>query len=97
MGIERAGGLEDLRPGQALGPRLNGINPIVSALRFSHLSGRNSSASFPKLSLLRWVAQEEKMTRAPFLIKTLEFPSGPPPVGSHVSLLAVRALKGTGG
>lgn len=88
---------KSLRPGQPLGPRLKGMKPSVSALSPLHLSGRNSCASSPKYSRLRWLAHDENTTRWPFWTSTLDSASGPPPFDKVVSLLAVRALNGTGG
>ena len=61
----------------------------------SHLSGRNNSASSPNRSGRRCIAYTLKATGLPLGMRTGEWPSGPPPVGSTVVLVAIRILTGT--
>ena len=63
----------------------------------SHLSGRNNSASIPKRSGRRCIAYTLKATGLPLGMRTGEWPSGPPPVGSTVVFVAIRILTGTDG
>ena len=87
---------EHSRPIQILGPPLNGRNPHPGFM-VSHLSGRNSFASSPQISLRLCITQIEQLTVWPFLTKIGELPSAPPPLGRTVSVVAVRALFGTTG
>jgi hypothetical protein len=86
-------------PRHCRGPPLKGKNahPIPVRLLFSHLSGQNSYASCPKMLFIREFTYCEMTTSSPFLTRMGLLPSGPPPVGSMVVLVAVRLFNGTGG
>ena len=62
----------------------------------SHRSGLNSSTSGPHISALRCMTCTLYST-VPFGIKILLFPSGPPPLGSVMSLFAQRKFHVTTG
>lgn len=67
-------------PMQIRGPPLKG-RYAQPGLIFSHLSGRNSSASGPKTSVSRCSVYTLKITSWPLGTWTGDFPSGPPPTG----------------
>jgi hypothetical protein len=63
----------------------------------SHLSGRKHSASIPYRSGRRCIVYTLNAKFEPLGITTGEVPSGPPPLGMIVSLVAVRVLTGREG
>ena len=62
----------------------------------SHRSGRNSLASAPNKALSRCSAWEDHRAIVPLGTRIGWLPSGPPPRGRSVSLLAFRELVATG-
>jgi hypothetical protein len=90
-------GYGHLRPKQIRGPPLKGRKAHIFFVSSSHRSGRNSWASVPQISVRRCMCHTDHATIMPFFTKIGDLRSGPPPVGSMVSLTAIRAFTGTGG
>ena len=85
-----------LRPIQIRGPPLKG-RYSHPGLNFSQRSGLKSSASFPKRSSRRCMANKFQPTVVFAGMKRGDLPSVPPPRGSTVSVIDMRELTGTTG